>query len=55
MLKNAFLYVTRKKTKTLILLLVMIIMASLSLISIAIKKGTEEASKDTFRNITNSF
>ena len=55
MLKNAFLYVTRKKTKTLILLLVMVIMASLSLISIAIKKGTEEASKETFKNITNSF
>ena len=55
MLKNAFLYVTRKKTKTLILLLVMIIMATLSLISISIKKATDESSKDTFKNITNSF
>ena len=30
-------------------------MATLSLISISIKKATDESSKDTFRNITNSF
>lgn len=55
MLKNALLYITRKKLKTLILFGIILIMATLSLISISIKKATDESSKDTFKNITNSF
>lgn len=55
MFKNALLYITRKKLKTLILFGIILIMATLSLISINIKKATDESSKDTFKNITNSF
>ena len=38
MFKNALLYITRKKLKTLILFGIILIMATLSLISISIKK-----------------
>ena len=55
MFKNALLYITRKKLKTLILFGIILIMATLSLISISIKKAIDESSKDTFKNITNSF
>ena len=55
MFKNALLYITRKKLKTLILFGIILIMATLSLISISIKKATDESSKDTYKNITNSF
>ena len=55
MFKNALLYITRKKLKTLILFGIILIMATLSLISISIKKATDESSKDTFINITKSF
>ena len=55
MFKNALLYITRKKLKTLILFGIILIMATLSLISISIKKAKDESSKDTFKNITNSF
>lgn len=55
MFKNALLYITRKKLKTLILFGIILIMATLSLISISIKKATDESLKDTFKNITNSF
>ena len=55
MFKNALLYITRKKLKTLILFGIILIMATLSLISISRKKATDESSKDTFKNITNSF
>ena len=49
MFKNALLYITRKKLKTLILFGIILIMATLSLISISIKKATDESSKDTFK------
>lgn len=55
MFKNALLYITRKKLKTLILFGIILIMATLSIISISIKNATDESSKDTFKNITNSF
>lgn len=55
MLKNALLYITRKKLKSLILFGIILIMATLSIISISIKNATDESSKDTFKNITNSF
>ena len=55
MFKNALLYITRKKLKTLILFGIILIIATLSLISISIKKATDKSSKDTFKNITNSF
>lgn len=55
MFKNALLYITRKKLKTLILFGIILIMGTLSIISISIKNATDESSKDTFKNITNSF
>ena len=55
MFKNALLYITRKKLKTLILVGIILIMGTLSIISISIKNATDESSKDTFKNITNSF
>lgn len=55
MFKNALLYITRKKLKSLILFGIILIMATLSIISISIKNATDESSKDTFKNITNSF
>ncbi len=55
MFKNALLYITRKKLKSLILFGIILIMATLSIISVGIKNSTDESSKDTFKNITNSF
>ena len=55
MFKNALLYITRKKLKSLILFGIILIMGTLSIISISIKNATDESSKDTFKNITNSF
>lgn len=55
MFKNALLYITRKKLKSLILFGIILIMATLSIISVGIKNATDESSKDTFKNITNSF
>lgn len=55
MLKNAISYITRKKLKTLIIFLVILVMATISLISVSIKDATKKASKETFKNITNSF
>ena len=55
MFKKALLYITRKKLKSLILFGIILIMATLSIISVGIKNATDESSKDTFKNITNSF
>lgn len=55
MIKNAFAYVTRKKFKSIILLLVILSMSALCLISLSIKDATNKASRETFKNITNSF
>ncbi len=55
MLKNAIAYVTRKKLKSLIILLIIITMSTLSLVGLSIKTAAEKASKETFKNITNSF
>lgn len=55
MIKNAFAYVTRKKLKSIILLLVILSMSALCLISLSIKDSTNKASRETFKNITNSF
>ena len=55
MIKNAFAYVTRKKLKSIILLLVILSMSALCLISLSIKDATNKASRETFKNITNSF
>lgn len=55
MIKNAFAYVTRKKLKSVILLLVILSMSALCLISLSIKDATNKASRETFKNITNSF
>lgn len=55
MIKNAFAYVTRKKLKSIILLFVILSMSALCLISLSIKDATNKASRETFKNITNSF
>lgn len=55
MIKNAFAYVTRKKLKSIILMLVILSMSALCLISLSIKDATNKASRETFKNITNSF
>lgn len=55
MLKNALSYITRKKLKSIIIFAIILIMATLSLVSISIKNATNNASKETFKNITNSF
>ena len=55
MIKNAFHYVTRKRLKSIIIMLVIIATSTLCLISLSIKDATDNASKETFKNITNSF
>ena len=52
MLKNALSYITRKKLKSIIIFAIILIMATLSLVSISIKNATNNASKETFKNIT---
>ena len=55
MLKNAFLYVTRKKLKSLVIFSVVLIMAALGMISLAIQDATSKAASDAFSGVTNSF
>ena len=55
MFKNAFAYVTKKKVKTLVLFLIIMLMATLCLTGLSIKSATDEAAKETFKNISNSF
>ena len=55
MLKNAFLYVTRKKLKSLVIFFVVLIMAALGMISLAIQDATSKAASDAFSGVTNSF
>ena len=55
MIKNAFSYVKRKFVRSITLFLVILIMAGLAIVSFAIKDGTDKASKETFKNIQNSF
>lgn len=55
MLKNAFLYVTRKKLKSLVIFLVVLTMSSLGMISLSIQDATSKAAKEAFSGVTNSF
>ena len=55
MLKNAFLYVTRKKLKSLVIFLVVLTMSSLGRISLSIQDATSKAASDAFSGVTNSF
>ena len=55
MLKNAFLYVTRKKLKSLVIFLVVLTMSSLGMISLAIQDATSKAASEAFSGVTNSF
>ena len=55
MLKNAFLYVTRKKLKSLMIFSVVLIMAALGMISLAIQDATSKAASEAFSGVTNSF
>ena len=55
MFKNAFRYITRKPLKSVVILLIIATMSTLSLIGLSIKTAAEKASKETFKDITNSF
>ena len=55
MLKNAFLYVTRKRLKSLVIFSVVLIMAALGMISLAIQDATSKAASEAFSGVTNSF
>lgn len=55
MFKNALAYITRKPLKSLIILLIITVMSTTSLIGLSIKAAAEKASKETFKDITNSF
>ena len=55
MFKNAIAYITRKPLKSLIILLIITVMSTTSLIGLSIKAAAEKASKETFKDITNSF
>ena len=55
MFRNALSYITRKRLKSLVIFAVILVMATLSLVSLSIKNATTEASKETFKGITNSF
>ena len=55
MFKNALAYITRKPLKSLVILLIIATMSTMSLIGLSIKTAAEKASKETFKNITNSF
>ena len=55
MIKNAFLYVTRKKLKSLVIFSVVLIMAALGMISLAIQDATSKAASEAFSGVTNSF
>ncbi len=55
MFKNAIAYITRKRLKSLVILLIVFTMSTMSLVGLSIKTAAEKASKETFKNITNSF
>ena len=55
MFKNAFRYITRKPLKSVVILLIIATMSTLSLVGLSIKTAAEKASKETFKDITNSF
>ena len=55
LLNNAWAYVWRKKFKTLIIFLILLVMSTVSLSSLAVKRATDVASKETFKGISSSF
>ena len=55
MIKNAFAYISRKIFKSFVLFAVILSMATLSMIGLSMKDATNQASKEVFKNITNSF
>ncbi len=55
MIKNAFAYISRKIFKSFVLFAVVLSMATLSMIGLSMKDATNQASKEVFKNITNSF
>ena len=54
-MKNAFAYISRKIFKSFVLFAVVLSMATLSMIGLSMKDATNQASKEVFKNITNSF
>lgn len=55
MLKNAVTYILRKRVKSLIIFCVLLCMSTMTLSSIAVKKATDDAAKETFKSINSSF
>lgn len=55
MIKNAWLYVTRKGLKSGILFLVIATMSALAMISLSIQDATSKAASEAFSGVTNSF
>ncbi|KXT74434.1 ABC transporter membrane-spanning permease, Pep export, Vex3 [Streptococcus sp. DD10] len=55
MLQRALAYIRRNYFKSLVIFLVILLMSSMSLVGIAIKEATNQASRESFKEITNSF
>ena len=55
MFRNAFAYITRKWSKSLLLLIIILLMSTLSLLGLAMRSATQEAASKSLGSITNSF
>ena len=55
MFRNAFAYITRKWSKSLLLLTIILLMSTLSLLGLAMRSATQEAASKSLGSITNSF
>ena len=55
MFRNAFAYITRKWSKSLLLLIIILLMSTLSLLGLAMRSATQEAASKSLGAITNSF
>ena len=55
MFRNAFAYITRKWSKSLLLLTIILLMSTLSLLGLAMRSATQEAASKSLGAITNSF
>ena len=55
MFRNAFAYITRKWSKSLLLLTIILLMSTLSLLGLAMRSATQEAASKSLGSISNSF
>ncbi len=55
MFRNAFAYITRKWSKSLLLLIIILLMSTLSLLGLAMRSATQEAASKSLGSISNSF